>query len=59
MKKVHKEKEQACTSMAEFGKKFFPYSFKKQLKASTNPRTQGIKLARESLDILKQRLANN
>ncbi len=53
-----KKKKQVYKSMREFEEKFFPESFRKQsAEVSTDARTLGITLAKESLDIIRRRLS--
>jgi len=53
-----KEKEQVYKSMKDFEEKFFPKSFKRQLlEDTTDPRTVGINLAKESLDKIRSQLS--
>ena len=54
----NKKKEQVYKSMREFEEKFFPKSFIKQsVEVSTDARTIGINLAKESLSMIKSRLS--
>ena len=56
--KNNKKKEQAYKSMREFNEKFFPESLRKQLSESTtDARTLGINLAKESLEIIRSQLS--
>lgn len=56
--KNNKKKEQAYKSMREFDEKFFPESLRKQLlERTTDARTLGINLAKESLEIIRSRLS--
>ncbi len=53
-----KEKKQVFRSMMEFEKNYFPKSFEKRmLERPTDAQTLGISLAKESLDKIKERLA--
>jgi len=50
----NKKREQIYKSMREFEEKFFPESFIKQsVEVTTDARTIGINLAKESLDIIR------
>ena len=54
----NKKREQVYKSMREFEEKFFPESFKKQsVEVPTDARTIGINLAKESLDMSRNRLS--
>ncbi len=56
--KKSKKREQAYKSMREFDEKFFPESLRKQLlERTTDARTLGINLAKESLEIIRSRLS--
>ncbi len=51
------DKEHVYKSMLEFEESFFPRSLKKRLRETAeDPRTQGTKSARESLDAVRQQL---
>jgi len=53
-----KKKKRVYRSMMEVEEKFFPNSFREQLSEEpTDARTLGISLARESLDMIRRRLA--
>jgi len=57
MKKSNK-KEQEYKSMREFDEKFFPESLRKQLlERTTDARTLGINLAKESLEMIRSQLS--
>jgi len=54
----NKKKEQVYKSMREFEEKYFPKSFIKQsVEAPTDARTIGINLAKESLDMIRNRVS--
>ena len=56
--KKNKKKEQVYKSMREFDEKFFPESLRKQLsEQTTDARTLGINLAKESLEIIRSQLS--
>jgi hypothetical protein len=54
----NKKKEQVYKSMREFEEKFFPKSsIKQSAEVSTDARTIGINLAKESLSMIKNQLS--
>ena len=53
-----KKKAQVYKSMKDFEEKKFPKSFRRQLlEVSTDARTIGINLAKESLEMVRNRLS--
>lgn len=53
-----KKKKQIFRSMAEFEKKYFPKSFEKKMaEKPKDARALGISLAKESLEEIRERLA--
>ncbi|PKP57572.1 MAG: hypothetical protein CVT88_08720 [Candidatus Altiarchaeales archaeon HGW-Altiarchaeales-1] len=58
--KKNKNKKETYVSMIEFEKKFFPKSFEKRMKERiTDARAIGINSAKESLDKIREHLAES
>ena len=56
--KKDKKKKRTYRSMVEFEKKFFPKSFEKRtIERPTDAQDLGISLAKESLDKIREQLA--